>query len=232
MLQIGICDDEKIAAAMLEQKIKQCLKKNDIAGEIYIFLTGDQLLRSMQQFDILFLDIDMPGRDGIATGLEYRKWDKECKIVMETSRVERMREVFYLEAYRFLVKPIQEDELEEVFLSYQKRCIGGDKIPLMENRQCVDVWQRDISYIQSYDSYTEFIVKDRIMRSEKSLRVLETELDDRLFFRIDKKYIVNMGCIRDYHNGIVKLTDKEFVVARRRKKAFETAYRVYDLEYT
>ena len=70
------------------------------------------------------------------------------------------------------------------------------------------------------------------MRSEKSLRVLETELDDRLFFRIDKKYIVNMGCIRDYHNGIVKLTDKEFVVARRRKKAFETAYRVYDLEYT
>lgn len=231
MLQIGICDDEKLAAAILEQKIKRCLKQHDIDAEIYIFFSGDQLLRSMQQFDILFLDIDMPGRDGIATGMEYRKRDKECKIVMETSRVERMREVFYLEAYRFLVKPISENELEEVFLSYQKRCIGGDKISLMENRQCVNVWQRDICYVQSYDSYTEFIVKDRVLRSEKSLRMLEEELDARLFFRIDKKYIVNLGCVGAYHNGIVKIGGKEFAVARRRKSAFETAYRAYDLEY-
>lgn len=231
MLRIGICDDEKVAAAILEQKVKQCLQENDMLAEIEIFLSGEELLVSRKQFDILFLDIDMPGKDGIAIGMEYRKWDKECKIVMETSRVERMCEVFYLEAYRFLVKPISEQELEEVFLSYQKRCIGGTKISLMENRQCVNIRQRDICYVQSYDSYTEFIVKDRILRSEKSLRILENELDERLFFRIDKKYIVNLGYIGAYHNGIVKIGEKEFTVARRRKSAFETAYRIYDLEY-
>lgn len=231
MLQIGICDDEKVTAAVLQKRIQRCLEKNQMEGEIYIFCSGNQLLGSMQQLDILFLDIDMPGIDGIETGLLYRKRDKKCKIVMETSMVERMREAFYLEAYRFLIKPIQGKELEEVFLSYQKSCLGSEGMLLMENRQCVTVRQKDIYYIQSYDSYTEFIVKDRILRSEKSLRMLEEELEKRLFFRIDKKHIVNLGYIDTYRDGIVRIKKKEIIVARRRKKEFEAAYRGYDLEY-
>lgn len=231
MLQIGICDDEKVTAAVLQKRIQRCLEKNQMEGETYIFCSGNQLLESIQQLDILFLDIDMPGLDGIETGLLYRKRDKKCKIVMETSMVERMQEAFYLEAYRFLIKPIQGKELEEVFLSYQKSCLGSEGMLLMENRQCVNVMQKDIYYIQSYDSYTEFIVKDRILRSEKSLRMLEEELEARLFFRIDKKHIVNFGYIETYRDGIVRIKDKEIVVARRRKKEFEASYRGYDLEY-
>lgn len=230
-MRIGICDDQKMAVDILESMINECLKNSPLQVEIFCFYSGKELLESRQELDLLFLDIDMPEIDGIETGIEYRKRNHACKIIMETSMVERMREAFYVEAYRFLTKPIQAHELEEVFASFQKSCIGNDTISLMDNRRCVEVMQKEISYVQSYDSYTEFIVKNRILRSEKSLRMLEEELDQRLFFRVTKKYIVNLGYISAYRNGVIKIEDKKIAVSRRRKKEFEALYLTYDLEY-
>ena len=65
-------------------------------------------------------------------------------------------------------------------------------------RQLVRVRQREIIYVQTFDSYTEFIVGNRLMRSEKSLSALEEELDPKLFFRVNKKYIVNFRYIDSY----------------------------------
>ena len=83
----------------------------------------------------------------------------------------------------------------------------------------------------TYDSYCEYRVKDKVLRSEDSLKKLEQTLDKRLFFRINRKYIVNLAQVRRYRNGILQLDGLELLVSRRRKKDFEQAFMEFDLRY-
>ena len=99
------------------------------------------------------------------------------------------------------------------------------------NRNIYEVHQSEIQYIITYDSACEYRVRDKMLRSETSLRELESQLDNRLFFRVHRKYIVNMAHIRSYKNGQIQMNDVKPPVSRRRKKEFEQAYMEFDLKY-
>lgn len=231
MITIGVCDDEEYIVRILKEKIQSCLK--DISdGAVFLeFFSGEELLASDKHVDLLFLDIDMPGVDGIEAGKLFHAKNKDCRIVMETIRSDRMKEAFFLEAYRFITKPFEDAEIREAIHSFIGSRIGYQKLLLSEHRRKSEIFQYEIKYIQTYDSYTEFIVDKRIMRSEKSLRELEEELDGRMFFRVNKKYIINFKYIDSYVRGILLIAGKEIKVARRRVHAFEERYREYDLRY-
>jgi DNA-binding LytR/AlgR family response regulator len=74
-------------------------------------------------------------------------------------------------------------------------------------------------------------VGGQTLRSEKTLKELEAELDDRMFVRIDKQYIVNLKYIDRYENGSVSIAGELIKVSRRRLRSFEEKYRKYDLRY-
>lgn len=231
MITAGICDDEKYIVDILKTKIQICFNEYGIQTEIFKFYLGKELLDCEKKIDLLFLDIDMPEIDGIEAGKLFRYRNEDCKIIMLTARSDRMREAFFLEAYRFITKPFEDAELKEAIESFMRRRIGCQKILLYEKRKVVEIFQYQIIYIQTYDSYTEFIVGQRILRSERSLKELETELDGRLFIRIDKKYIVNFRNIDYYDKGTVSIAGKKIKVSRRRIREFEERYREFDLRY-
>ena len=222
---IGICDDEISVLVTMRRMVKDYCGRNAVKAEIRLFASGAELAAQAEDLDLLFLDIEMPGLDGIAAGKILRKKNPHCKIVMVTCRDDRMREAFQLEACRFLSKPFDEEAFAEAMEGFEQSMAGCEKIELWEMRQLVRVRQREIIYVQTFDSYTEFIVGNRLMRSEKSLSALEEELDPKLFFRVNKKYIVNFRYIDSYGKGELTIREKTLIVSRRRKKEFERRYR-------
>lgn len=230
-MHIGICDDEIAELQSLKRMIESYCDAHGLEAEIHLFASGVELLSESEHLDLLFLDIAMPGVDGIEAGRRFRKRNPRCKIAMETCREDRIREAFYLEAYRFLPKPMREADVWEALEGFEESRAGYRRISLWEMRQKVEVRQREIVYIQTYDSYTEYIVGNRLMRSERSLHDLEKELDPKLFFRVNKKYIVNFSYIEGYDNGILTIRDTPMTVSRRKKKDFEKKYRDYDLYF-
>lgn len=228
---IGICDDEISVLVTMRRMVKDYCGRNAVKAEIRLFASGAELAAQAEDLDLLFLDIEMPGLDGIAAGKILRKKNPHCKIVMVTCRDDRMREAFQLEACRFLSKPFDEEAFAEAMEGFGQSMAGCEKIELWEMRQLVRVRQREIIYVQTFDSYTEFIVGNRLMRSEKSLSALEEELDPKLFFRVNKKYIVNFRYIDSYGKGELTIREKTLIVSRRRKKEFERRYREFDLYF-
>lgn len=231
MLQIAICDDIVEQTLTLQEYICGYCNRNRAEYKLSVYTTGEELLENVEKLDIIFLDIEMPGLDGIETGRLIRARNSSCRIIMATVMVQRMKEAFFIEAFRFIVKPFDQDEVEEALLACMKRVLGSSSISLHYNRNEYEVHQSEIQYVVTYDSYSEYRVKNKMLRSEASLREMEEQLDQRLFYRIHRKYIVNLAQVESYRDGVIRMKDIELPVSRRRKKEFEQAFVEFDLKY-
>ncbi len=231
MLRIAICDDVVEQTFLLQQYIREYCEENSVEYKLYVYTTGVQLLSKAERLDIIFLDIEMPNLDGIETGREIRAKNNSCRIIMATVMIERMKEAFFIEAFRFIVKPFEKPEVYEAMDACMKKVLGSGSISLYYNRNEYEVHQSEIQYVVTYDSYCEYKVKDKMLRSEASLRELEYQLDQRLFYRVHRKYIVNMAQVQSYKDGVIHMRDVELPVSRRRKKDFEQAFMEFDLKY-
>ena len=109
-MRIAICDDEKSVGQILEEKVKKLLP--DAVVETY--LSGDALISSGCKPDILFLDIQMPGKDGMEIARIVRRNNKDMILIFVTAVEEYVFQAFDVGAFHYLVKPFSDDKFEEV----------------------------------------------------------------------------------------------------------------------
>ena len=110
-LNIAICDDEEI----IREQIKELTEKEKSGLCMELYETGDALLASGKQFDIVFLDIQMEGTDGIETAKRLRQRDEDTILIFITGIREYVFEAFDVAAFHYLLKPIEEEKFREVF---------------------------------------------------------------------------------------------------------------------
>ena len=108
-LNIAICDDEEI----IREQIKELIEKTGLCPEL--FETGDGLLAAGKQFDIVFLDIQMEGTDGIETAKRLRQRDEDTILIFITGIREYVFQAFDVAAFHYLLKPIEEDKFRVPF---------------------------------------------------------------------------------------------------------------------
>ena len=232
-IKIGICDDFPEAVETLSDIVSNCLEKKEYAYKIEKFYNGTDILAVIQQMDIVFLDIEMPGTDGIETGARMQKSNADCKIIMATSRADRFKEAFRINAFRFVTKPFDSEEIALVLDETLNSMLGIETVELYLNRIPYNVQQKDILYVKAYESYVGVFVKNRgMMRKDMSLTKIMSLLDSRIFYRADRKYAVNLSFIEDYRRGVIKITDIEIKVPRGKKKDFEKEYEEFRFRYS
>lgn len=231
MVRIGICDDESIILEMLNVLIQECLIELEVDGEIVLFDSGEKVLEQAETIDYLFLDIEMPDMDGIEVGHRLNARNIDCKIVMATSRVDRFREAFKISAFDFVSKPFNKEEIKEVLRRGLDEYQDMKTIDVFMSRNKHEIYVKDIKFIEAIDSSVELVSSHGVYRKETSLSKLEEILDERFFFRISKKYIVNIRWIDEYKDGMVKIDNVVVKVSVRKKKEFERRYIEYDVNF-
>lgn len=228
---IGICDDQILAVKEIKSIVLNYCKQKNRNVKIMTFLSGEEVVANYEVLNILFLDIEMPGMDGIEVGGHIFKNNKRCKIVMATSHEERFKEAFKIDAYRFVSKPFSRLEIEAALDDALKTFIGMETVELYENRRAYNIPQKEILFVKAYNGYIEAVVKNRIMRKDISLNKMKEILDHRLFYRISREYLVNLYLIKKYRRGVINIGDYEIKVARRKRKDFEIAFQQFDIDY-
>lgn len=224
---IGICDDEELVAKKLEKLIIECLKELGKEAEIHIYLSGEELLGHIQELNAVFLDVCMETMDGYETGSFIREQNPECKIVMETGESEYFEKAFEIGACRYLRKPFEKKKLLEALQAIMKEISGMKTMELYKERNKYDIEQQMIGYIRAFNGYTEYYVGGEIFRREISLSKVQEELDQNLFFRVHKQYVVNMKSVERKSDARIYVDDKEIPISRRRRSDFEKAYLDY-----
>ena len=134
-MNIAYCEDEKIQLEYMEQLIRKWADERKSTAIYFGYGSAKELLFEHPDsfpFDLLFLDIDMDGMDGMALAKEIRKWDKNLPIVFLTNRSEYVFEGYEVGALRYLLKPVEESKFFSL-LDDISSALGKEKHYLIEN---------------------------------------------------------------------------------------------------
>lgn len=124
MLSIAVCDDEVMECCNIAEKIKKILKEMKISCMIRQFYSGYELIQSSEKFDIIFLDIIMYDLNGMRIAQIFREKAFHKIIIFISSSRKYVFEAYDVEAFQYLLKPIDEKKLKRVL---QKAVFKAEK---------------------------------------------------------------------------------------------------------
>lgn len=230
-LVLGLCDDEKLIHKCVERILGGYESGRRCQLILLHFYSAKEILAFDGEMDVLLLDIDMPEMDGIEVAQQLNRRGILYKIIMLTSKVERFKETFQIGAFRFVTKPIMEDELFQAIDDVWERMIGRKEMILYSNRVQVSIQQQDILYIMADRTRTIVFTKNTSYQSEQSLEQWEQELEKKMFFRTHRSYIVNLGKIESLDKEAILVSGEKIPVSKRKRREVEAAYGAYDTRY-
>ncbi|MCI9975252.1 DNA-binding response regulator [Clostridioides difficile] len=222
MINIAVCEDEKETQLLIVDYIENILKNISIEYEIKKYLSGEELLENnLKDIDILFLDIKMEKLNGMDTARKIRKMGSEMEIIFITSLIDYVQEGYEVRAYRYLLKPIEFEELKKHMLTCIKD-IETNKdsyIIIKDKSNTYKIYLNEIKYIevQKKEMLIHTINKNFYIRY--SLNKIEKELNLSRFIRCHKSFIVNLSHVENIKYNIAILESGEEVpISRYRYK--------------
>lgn len=187
-------DDEKIILNSIYNKIESLMKAINTDFIIDKFTSGTKLIKKHDKypFDIVFLDIDMPGITGIDIAKKIRIKKSNVEIVFITNKDEMVYEAIKYTPFRFIRKTKFDVEIKEALLKFVSK-INDQKIVyvfLTENgKKAIQVV--DIIYID-VKSHKLFVhMKDEFFVANGTLKDVEQKISEYGFIRIHQSYLVN-----------------------------------------
>lgn len=222
-MKIAVVDDEEKWQKRVREEIARLDFKEDI--EIDLFVSGEKYLESGAQYDISFIDIEMPGMNGFDTISKAREKHADGVYVILTSHTEMSRKGYIVNAFRYIDKTKLE-ELEEAIKS-ARILLQRDKnitIKVAEYETC-EVTLRNIIYVETERHYILIHLHKGWIKCINTMQEIEDMLPDKWFFRCHNSYIVNLDEIRRVDDCIIYLNgDYNIDVSKRRIRQFKKAY--------
>jgi len=210
-----IVDDELYSRDELKHLLKT-YPTIQIVGEAESGETA--IMKTLQlQPDVVFLDVEMPRMNGMATAKALMELKKVPLVVFATAYPQFAAEAFRYNAVDYLLKPYDEDQLKETIERIEKKfkqdkehdsIKTSGKLAVEANGEILYLEPKDIFYLFRDDKLTKIIAKTGEYEIKTSLKELESKLSSFDFFRIHKSYLVNLEYVTKlipWFNGAYQL---------------------------
>ena len=233
MLKIAVCDDSRELLEKVEKDLHEYESVRSTPVTVHTYTNAVDLLDGLKKtdYDILILDIIMPGFTGMQAAHEIRKFNEEIKIIFLTSSKEFAIESYSVGAYYYLLKPVLKEKLFSVLdkvvseiTSKQESCV------IYTHMGIVNIPFARIECLEVYNKHLVFHLSDG---STKETRGALTDyenvfLERKEFLKIHRSYILNMDYIHSIEAGeIATYSGKRFPVSRLLAKDIKEHYMNY-----
>ncbi len=216
--QIAICDDESIILKLLEGLVRRWAEKNNIKVKVEIFSSSESFLFTYEEdkrFDILLLDIEMSGMNGVDLAQIIREQNKSIQIIFITGYMNYIAQGYDVEALNYLLKPVNEDKLFEVLHKAIERISVSEKVLYIEsNGEMIQLPLHSILYAEVDRNYITIYSLEGKYTRKQTLKELEDELDKR-FFRAGRSFLVNLMHIKRTSRTEVELKNGDIIPLSR-----------------
>ena len=227
-MRIAVCDDEEL----FRIEFKSVLDKVLINAEYDIdtFSGGSSLYEAFLKnpFDLVFLDIEMPGIDGITLAKRLRAVSENVQIVFLTSHIEYALEGYEVNALRYLVKPVDMNKLSEVLKYIQDKKNNSRQIMIKQEGEDIVIDISDIIYMESMDKNVRIVTSKSEYITRYNISDYEEELKNSGFLRIHRGYLISLSKVKKIvKNDVVMDGEISLPVSRSNIKALKDALYAY-----
>ena len=229
MLRIGLCDDEARIREGLRFSLQRLIDEDEMKLCIYDFSSGEGVLHWLEkhpdEMDILFLDIEMSGLNGMETAARIRAQDNNLIIVFVTGYTDYVFDGYGVNALDYLVKPVKQEKLAQVV----KRAIGAmqqaaPSLFTLQNTQGIfRVPKKDILYFYSDRRQVILVSKNKEYSFYEKLDQVQEQVGTE-FIRIHKRFLVQADGVDSIEANALQIGDTTLPISRACHKEAMTAF--------
>lgn len=230
-MRILICDDDDLAIQKLQEYIMSFFEHARLGcPEIVCFSNGESVLADKGDKDILFLDIEMPGMNGIYVGNELKKKNSNIIIFVVTSYSEYLDEAMRFRVFRYLSKPLDKQRffrnMKDAVDMYNSLTV---KLPV-ETKQGVHILPA--SSIIAIEAIGRKVIVHTTLQDFESVHNMQywiEQLPKNCFFQTHRSFIINFEHVTDFDHTLIHLANNQFnaYLTKRKYSAFKKAFLIY-----
>lgn len=223
-MRIAVCDDDMGAAGSIVHMLKKIEKDEKIEMEPEVFPGGRGLWEKIQRtggYDLIYLDVRMKDMDGITAAGKIREKDPYTLLIFVSSCDNYCPQLFEVEPFRFLEKPVDEKIFRDCFLlAYKKISSRNERFAFQFDKRIYQLPLREIVYLESHLRLIYVHGKDGEYRFYGKMNQVQEQMEKitRYFIRIHRSYLVNF-----YY--IVSMNQKEVLLLTGEKLPVSKEYR-------
>ncbi|MBO5424341.1 MAG: response regulator transcription factor [Lachnospiraceae bacterium] len=232
-MKIAVCDDDRTT----REQIASLIRKQEPDAEVITFEAGEDMIKSQDNFEVSFLDVEMKEISGIDVAKHIReeqeKRGREKNIIIFiTGYREYMEDAFDVNAFHYLIKPVDERKFNTVFGRALKEVSARTKqeklsVIIKHDGMQKKVMLKDIYYIESNNKKVVFHTKDGNIDTYGKMDEWENELGDS-FYRCHRGYLVNLEKITAYNVDTIDIINGDsLILAQKKYSDFIKAYMRY-----
>lgn len=237
IMKVVICDDEK----RIREMIAKCVREVSDASEIELLSDAKSVVLSSFDGDILFLDIQMPGIDGMNAARLLRANGKKTVIIFVTALEECVFGAFDVGAFHYIVKPFDKNKIKSVFTRALEQVNESRYVEKMLSEKEDDEALKRAITVKSGGTNTKVIISEIVYAEVLDRRITlhmstrdaieyygkMTDLESLLgkdFFRVHRAYLINLFYVKSYDSKNVNLAGENIPVARGKYQELIKAY--------
>ena len=231
-MRIAICDDEKNIRELIGNKVTVQYPE----AEIVFYPSGEELLLSDKHIDILFLDIQLTGRNGMETARELRKRDDDVILIFVTAVEEYVFQAFDVGAFNYIVKPIDDVKFADVL----RRAVDE----LSSKRTQEKTPEERYVMINNAGVHSKVMIEDIVYAEVFNRKIVIHKMNDTIeyygklsdlealagenFFRPHRAYLINFKYVVKYDATTIYLETGLVLMAKQNYPVFVKKYMKYN----
>lgn len=216
MIKVAICDDDRI----IINEIRKAIETYDKAKfTIKEYNSGEELVGTNEKFDVIFLDIDMGGINGIETAKRIRPYDKDVKIIYVTSYTDYMNLAFSVHAFGYLNKPVKEEDIHSQ-LNEVLNYITEEKEEVLEFITLdgrVRLSPNEIYYFEYLNRKVILKTLDKRYMLKEKITTIAEKMDQYGFYVPHKSFTVNLFHVKSIKGYDIYMMDGSLIPLSQKK---------------
>ena len=228
MKKIAICDDNQESAKKLYEICSSYCRKECWRTEIFVFSNSIEFLKDHSRFEVIFMDIDMPGMSGIEATKIMREYNKESAIIFVSAYSNYKSIAFSIHPFDYIDKPYTDAQICHVLnevRAYLDNSPLGMSIMVKSKGETTVIPIATIRYIELVNRKIMIHVGNDIISTYDNIANLYSMLSDKGFLRPHNSFLVNYRYIKQFARYTILLVgNQEIPIAQSRYKKFEQEF--------